>query len=218
MFTSSDEKELSHEDIDRALGALDQEFAKSDLLMSLAPIRFMASGGALAVKYFHVRMTTKDVDCLTDPNVDAAEDYREEIILAIQRVAEDLSLKNDWFNDELKGFVRTEKRMDLFLQAVEQGIVIFQGVNLVVYAARMDWQLERKLRRIAEGTNRRGETKDISDAIALVKHIKGDGPPLTREYLEGLNFNGWEQSMYRGIEKVRKEYVRVYGEAGISEV
>ncbi|KAI0457679.1 hypothetical protein F5B21DRAFT_68109 [Xylaria acuta] len=208
---------FEHADFQEALSALDDEFGKSDLLMSLAPIRFMTSGGTLAVKYFHVRKATKDVDCLTDPNVDAAEDYRDEIILAVQRVAEALGIQDDWFNDELKGFVRTEKRMDLFLQAVDQGIVIFQGANLVVYAACMEWQLERKLRRIAAGTNRRGDVKDISDAIALVKHIKGEGPPLTWQYLEGLNFNGWETSMSRGIEIVRKEYVRVYGEAGIAE-
>ncbi|KAI0465822.1 hypothetical protein F4859DRAFT_347037 [Xylaria cf. heliscus] len=209
--------EVEPADIEEALSALDDEFRKSDLLMSLAPVRFMTSGGTLAVKYFHVRKATKDVDCLTDPNIEAAKDYHNEIIFAVQRVAKALNLKDDWFNDDLKGFVRTEKRMDLFLQAVDQGIVIFQGVNLVVFAARMDWQLERKLRRIAAGTNRRGDVKDISDAIALVKHIKGAGPPLTRQYLEGLNFNGWEPSMSRGIEIVRKEYVRVYGEAGIAE-
>ncbi|KAI1757056.1 hypothetical protein F4782DRAFT_213280 [Xylaria castorea] len=112
-------------------------------------------------------------------------------------------------------FVRVEKRMDLFLQAVEQGIIIFQGTNLVVYVARLDWQLERKLRRIAAGINRRGETNDLADAVALVHHLKGNGPPLTCQYLEGLNFNGWEPSISRGIEKVGKEYIRVYGEAGI---
>ncbi|KAI1757055.1 hypothetical protein F4782DRAFT_481090 [Xylaria castorea] len=71
---------FEYADIQEALSALDKEFGKSDLLMGLAPIRFMTSGGTLAVKYFHVRTTTKDVDCFTDPNVDAAEDYREEIM------------------------------------------------------------------------------------------------------------------------------------------
>ncbi|KAI1177467.1 hypothetical protein F4777DRAFT_542183 [Nemania sp. FL0916] len=210
-------KELGSEDIDRALSALDDEFAKSDLLMSLAPIRFMTSGGTLAVKYFNLRLATKDVDCLTDPNIDAADDYREEIHLAVRRVADALRLENDWFNDELRGFVRVDKRMNLFLRAVEQGIIIYRGNNLVVYAACMDWQLERKLRRIAAGTNTRGEAKDVSDAVALVRYIKGDGPPLTRQYLEGLNFNGWEVSMSRGIERVRREYIRLYGETGIAK-
>ncbi|RWA07872.1 hypothetical protein EKO27_g7235 [Xylaria grammica] len=211
------ERDLNGEDIDYALSALDGEFAKSTLLMSLAPIRFVTSGGTLAVKYFRVRETTKDVDCLTDPNIDAAEDYRKEIISAIKRTAKALDLADNWFNDELKGFIRSEKRMDLFLEAVEQDVVIFQGANLVVYAARMDWQLERKLRRIAAGTNKRREARDISDAVALVKHVRGGGPPLTEEYLESLNFNGWEVSMSLGIDKVRKEYIRTYGETGIAE-
>ncbi|KAI1810423.1 hypothetical protein GGS20DRAFT_186047 [Poronia punctata] len=212
---SAPKKELSSEDIDNALKALDDEFAASEVLMSVAPIRFMTSGGTLAVKYLKVRAATKDVDCLTDPNVDAADMYREEIAEAALRVAKRLRLQKDWFNDELKGFVRKERRMDLFLQSVEQGILIFEGANMVIYAARMDWQLERKLRRIAAGTNQRNATKDVSDAVALVRHIKGDGPPLTRDYLEALNFNGFEQSMRDGIDRVRREYIKVYGEAGI---
>ncbi|KAI0548282.1 hypothetical protein F4679DRAFT_585650 [Xylaria curta] len=121
-------QESSNEDIDRALSALDNESRKSELLMSVAPIQFVASGGALAVKYYHVRATTDDVDCFTDPNVDAAEDYRREIMLAVQHMADILGLEKDWFNDELKAF---NKRMDLLLEAVEQDIVVFQGTNLV---------------------------------------------------------------------------------------
>ncbi|KAI1827434.1 hypothetical protein F4861DRAFT_364464 [Xylaria intraflava] len=211
------EKDLTGEDIDRALSALDGEFAKSELLMSLAPIRFMVTGGTLAVQYFHARTATKDVDCLTDPNIDAAEIYRQEISSAVRNVAQLLGLRQDWFNDEVKIFVQMNKRMDLFLRAIEQGIVIFRGVNLVLYAATMEWQLESKLRRIANGMNRRGEIKDISDAIVLVRHLKGDGPPLSQEYVAGLNFNGWELTTSRGMERVRKEYVRVYGEIGIAE-
>ncbi|KAI1288047.1 hypothetical protein F5Y03DRAFT_389258 [Xylaria venustula] len=186
-------KELSAENIDHALSALDDAFGTSELLTSIAPIRFMTSGGTLAVKYFQVRETTKDVDCLTDPNT-------------------------DWFNDELKGFIQREKRLNLFLEAVEQNIILFQGVNLVVYAARMEWQLERKIRRIDARTNKRGEVKDIADAVALIRCIKGDGPPLSLDYLRSLNFNGWETPVSsRAIEKVRNEYLRVYGEFGIED-
>ncbi|KAI1734498.1 hypothetical protein F4680DRAFT_340727 [Xylaria scruposa] len=212
-----EEKELSKEDIERALSALDNEFGKSKLLMSVAPIRFVASGGALAVKYYRVRTTTNDVDCFIDPNVDAAEDYRQEIMLAVRHVAETFGFKHDWFNDELKAFVEVNKRTDLFLEAVEQDIVVFQGTNLVVYAARLDWQLERKLCRIVSDTRRKRGNRDLTDAVALVHHLKGDGPPLTRQYLEGLNFNGWEQPKSSGIERVRLEYIRVYGEVGIAE-
>ncbi|KAI1438358.1 hypothetical protein GGR50DRAFT_425119 [Xylaria sp. CBS 124048] len=209
--------QLTGEDIDRALTALDEEFGKSELLMSLAPIRFMVSGGMLAVQYFRLRTITEDVDCLTDPNVDTADIYRDEIALAVVRVAEQLGLERSWFNDELKIFIQMDKRLDLFLQSIDQDIVIFQGSNLVVYAAAMEWQLERKLRRIATGTNKREQAKDISDAVALVRHLKGNGPPLSRKYVEGLNYNGWELSMSRGIDRVRDEYASVYGEPGIDK-
>ncbi|KAI0867230.1 hypothetical protein GGS24DRAFT_508167 [Hypoxylon argillaceum] len=211
-------KELSAEEIDYALSALDDAFGTSELLTSIAPIRFMTSGGTLAVKYFRVRETTQDVDCLTDPNVDSAREYQNEIAQKVLEVARALRLETDWFNDELKGFIQREKRLNLFLEAVEQNIVLFQGVNLVVYAARMEWQLERKIRRIDAGTNKRGEFKDIADAVSLIRFIKGGGPPLSLDYLRSLNFNGWETPVsLPAIEKVRNEYLRVYGEFGIEE-
>ncbi|KAJ8130496.1 hypothetical protein O1611_g3135 [Lasiodiplodia mahajangana] len=173
--------ELRSEDIDRALSALNHEFGRSEMLMSLAPIRFMAAGGLVAVKYFDVRETTTDIDCFADPNVDRAEKYRGEIMDAVERVAETLGLDAGWFNDKLKVFIKAEKRLELFLQSVSQGIIIFKGPNLEVYAAPIEWQLECKLCRIQACTATRDIFLDVLDALALIKHKKGDGPPLARE-------------------------------------
>jgi len=200
-----------------ALAALDAEVGESELLMSVAPIRLMCAGGCVAIKYFHVRGATKDVDCMLDPNVDAAEDYRNELLAAIRKVADRCNLTVDWMNDELKLFINRPKRLDLFLQSIEQNIVIYPGSNIVVYAADLEWSLERKLRRI-EVAGKDVRTEDLSDAVAIVRVLKNGGPPLSVEYLSSLNYNGFEFVLGKGIETAKEEYERVYGEVGIAEM
>lgn len=199
-----------------ALEALDAEVGRSELLMSVAPIRLMCSGGCVAVKYFHVRPTTKDVDYMIDPNVDAAPEYRQALLDAVGAVAAAMQLQHDWMKDDLKSFIRSPKRMDLFLASVGQNIVLFSGANVVVYAASMEWALERKIRRVNRGRAVRHE--DLSDAAAIIKHMKGRGPPVSIAYLKGLNYNGFEGPMDLGIELVRREYEKVYGEVGIADI
>ncbi|KAK8038074.1 hypothetical protein PG994_014841 [Apiospora phragmitis] len=207
--------ELTAEDIDVALHALDAMFGESPLLMSVAPIRFMVVGGTMAVKYFQVRSMTKDVDYLTDPNIDSDKMYRAEIRTAVQRVANQLDMEEDWFNDEVKLWIHAPKRLGLFLESVEQNIVIFQGASMTIYAARLDWQLERKLRRITNGKQTAQSNKDISDAVAILSYLKGDGPPLRAADLEAMNFNGFEGSMSKGVKKVKEEYKKRFEEDGI---
>ena len=124
----------------------------------------MCSGGCLAVTFFHVRSATKDVDCLIDPNIDVAEEYRQDLLSLVRDVAKARDLEDDWLNDELKLFIVRPKRLDLFLKSVQQNIVIYGGENIVIYAVSLEWALESKIRRVATGGVRR---KDVSDAVAI---------------------------------------------------
>lgn len=196
---------------------LDNEVGKSELLMSVEPIRLMCAGGCVAVKYFQVRSSTKDVDYLLDPNIDAAEDYRNALLGAIRNVANKCGLLFDWMNDELKLFISRPKRLNLFLQSIEQNIVIYHGTNIIVYAADLEWSLERKLRRI-EVAGRNARPEDLSDAVAIVRGLKNSGPPLSVDYLSSLNYNGFEPVLGKGIEMAKEEYERVHGEVGIAKM
>lgn len=173
--------------LDLAFGALDAEVGKSELLTSLAPVRLTCAGGCVAVKYFQLRSATKDVDCLLDPNIDAVEDYRNDFLDAVRKAADKCGLMGDWMNDEVKLFISRPKRLDLFLQSVEQHIVIYDGTNIVVYVANLEWMLERKLRRV-EGAGRNAREQDLSDAVAMVRALKNGGPPLGVDYLSRLNY------------------------------
>lgn len=95
--------------------------------MGIAPIRFIAAGGMLSVAFFENRSTTKDIDYILDPNVDAVEEYRDEVLRMIRIVGETLAFDQDWMNDEFRIFARRANRLNLFLQSVEQGLVAWQG-------------------------------------------------------------------------------------------
>lgn len=188
--------------------------------MSVAPLRFIAYGGLLAVTVFGNRESTKDVDVLLEPNVYEAEEYRHELEELVQGIAAEANYKPDWFNDELKLFIGRDKRQQLFFDSFDQHIIAFQGTNMVIYAGSLDFGLERKLRRLEE---RRGElrgTKDASDSVAIVHQLNaGSAHPLSMEYVQGLDRNGFGIPVgQRAIEAVSQEYIRTYRVQGLVEL
>lgn len=199
------------------LRALDAAIESSELLMSVAPLRFMTVGGMLAVSLFENRPTTKDIDFLLDPNVDAVAEYRTEVRRVINEVGEMHGFNDDWMNDELKIFIRQSNRLNMFLQSVQQGMVVHEGRNLVVYAGRLDFALERKLRRL-NGDNIRPRDLDLSDAVALVHTLKDPDHPLSWQYCQSLDDNELGMGVGNlGIKVVADEYERVHGKQGIVE-
>jgi hypothetical protein len=188
---------------------------ESELLMSVAPIRLMSVGGFVSVKLLQNRNSTIDVDCLIDPNVEAAPEYTSAFWGAVRRVASSYNLEKDWLNDELRNFIKRSKRQDLFLESVEQGIVLYEGMNITIFAGSLEWALERKIRRIANAE--RPRPKDVEDAVAVTNFIISyNGHPLSAEYLRRLNRNEFDEGpMGRGIRTIAQRYVQVYGEAGI---
>lgn len=198
---------------------LDEGIGNSDLLGAVAPIRFITVGGMLAVSVFGNRPATKDIDFLLDPNVDAVKEYREEVMRVIRDVAIAGNFNEDWMNDDFQIFVGRAKRPSLFMQSVEQGVMAYQGRNLLVYASRLDFALERKLRRISDPGDRARDL-DLSDAITLVHWLKGvGGHPLSIEYVRGLDENQIGMPIRReGIDRAEREYIKVYGLQGIVEM
>lgn len=119
----------------------------------------------------------------------------------------------------LETFVHRPKRMDLFLESVEQGILIYSGRNLIIFAGRLDWALERKVRRIGHAAQRAAEGKDVDlpDAAALVKSIIGTtGKPLTFAYVRGLNYNGFDvPPKEETLARLANFYLKTYGSVGL---
>ncbi|KAI1764695.1 hypothetical protein GGR53DRAFT_302605 [Hypoxylon sp. FL1150] len=210
-------RNLTSEDMDRALGLLDEAIADSDLLMSVAPLRFLSLGGMLAVKVFQNRESTRDIDVLIDPNVDAVSEYRQEIFRVFSVVAERGRYEEDWCNDELRLFIGRERRLDLFFESINQGLVVYEGQNLIIWAGVLEFALERKLRRLNDET-RRIRATDISDSIALVHSMRGEHP-LSIQYIRSLDRNRMGLLVAdRSIAEVADGYIKKYRQQGIVEM
>jgi hypothetical protein len=200
---------------------LDSEIGNSELLMSVAPLRLVTTGDVLAIRICHTRDACYDFTCMLDPDVSAAKDYLGEFCAAVARTNDKGGLPPDWLSQELEKIIRRRRRMDFFLQSVEQDIIVYGGLNLMVYAPLLSCALERKMRRIAL-TPQQGWAKamNISDAAGIVRLMrKPEDPPLSFQYIRDLNFNGFEPpSTDEAILKVAYRYREIYGEVGLAEM
>ncbi|PQK11899.1 hypothetical protein BB8028_0003g05190 [Beauveria bassiana] len=213
---------LTSEEMRQGLDALDEEIGKSELLMSVAPIRLITVGGSLAVLLCGNRTSSTDIDCILDPQVAEDSDYAEEWSKVVATAADAVHLEDDWLNDQLGIFVRRDKRKMLFLESVQQDIAIYEGKNVVIYAGRLDWALERKIRRVAYATERRQvKNVDTTDAAAIIKLMvsRDDyATPLSFEFIRGLNYNGFDVAPTDdAIREVARYYKETYGDDGIIE-
>lgn len=199
---------------------MDVEFGKSDLLTAIAPIRLISIGGFLAVKLFKNRDSTVDIDVLIDPNVDAVPEYRDEVWRSIRRVSKTHGFVHDWVNDQLRIFLRNDLRENLFLESIRQNVLIYAGKNLEIYAGRLDFALERKLRRVAQRSGNRNLEFDLSDALAIIDYLVSEkGHPLAVNYCMGLDENGFGLGVERSdVEMVAARYLAKYGAQGIVDM
>lgn len=116
-------------------------------------------------------------------------------------------------NDGLKIWASPTTCEAIFSKAYEQNIILFDGQSLKVWAAPLEWALERKLRRIAY--SKRGDKNvDMEDTLALFKHFrKANGGPLDMEYFRKLNMNGFDlMPEPHHMEKVATNYRDMYNE------
>lgn len=203
-----------------ALTLLDEELGRSELISAVAPLRLISVGGFLAVKFFHNRETTTDIDVLIDPNVDADRDYRATVLEAINAVSKAHGFAEDWLNDQLRIFIKDDLRMLLFLESIQQNVLLYAGENLQIYAGHLDFALERKLRRIAQRQGNRNIDDDTSDALAIVHHmVSSNGHPLSREECVGLDENGFGLLIDEAaVDLVAERYLDKYGVQGIVRI
>lgn len=161
-----------------------------------------------------------DIDVLVDPNIDAVDEYREEVWGKIRQISKDHGFMRDWVNDELQIFIRKDTRMNLFLESIEQNVLIYRGENLEIYAGRLDFALERKLRRVQQKLGNRDLESDLSDTMAIIHYLVSEsGHPLRMEYCMGLDQNGFGLGISRaGMDMVAVRYLAKYGEQGVVDM
>ncbi|KAK2595120.1 hypothetical protein QQS21_007146 [Conoideocrella luteorostrata] len=219
---SHERQPLTYEGMGKALALLDVKIASNDLLMSVAPIRLITVGGCLAVRLCHSREASYDIDCLLDPHVTAVQDYSAEFEQVVREVAREGGFYRDWLNQQVSIFVSRGRRTSLFFESVQQDIAVYRGRNLVVYAGRLDWALEGKVRRVSHSRSHRGcKDVDLPDAAALIHLMRkeGDKLPISFQYVRDLNFNGFDVGpKEEALKEIAKYYFEEYGEVGLAEM
>ncbi|ELR02398.1 hypothetical protein VC83_02547 [Pseudogymnoascus destructans] len=211
-------QQLSAQNFRQGLELLDVEFEKSELLSALAPVRIMSTGGFLAIAYFKNRESTVDLDYCLDPELFDNEDVKEDIRIAAEAVARQLAFPSSWFNDEMTIFASRSIRPKLFQDSLDQGVVIWQGNRLIVYAVEFEFALERKIRRLSYAST--GRSSDISDAVAILHFLVGQNGdrPLDRDHIRQLNRNGFDVLLDEGtLDVVEHIYWQTYNKSVFDE-
>ncbi|QSS63728.1 hypothetical protein I7I51_00787 [Histoplasma capsulatum] len=122
----------------------------------------------------------------------------------------DYLLAPEWAADpDIKNSLR-----DAIIKAEKQDIVLFLGRHIRVLAAPIEWAVERKIRRLFEGTRDRKAVFDLSDCLAMLKWLRdrNDGP-LDRERIRGLDVNCFGVGPDKAtMDTIATAYCEKYGE------
>lgn len=181
-------------------------------------------GGFVSVCLFGNRASTKDIDVLLPPNVRDSRVHREELTRLVNGVAGELYYMRDWINDDLRYFVPIDQRQRLLEDSIEQGTVVFEVYNLVIWAGLWEFGLESKLYRLHSNTGRSAVAQakyknDLSDAVDLVHRLRGGSVhPLDKSWVKGLARFGPNPSFENEVGKVSQAYISRYGTLGIAEM
>ncbi|KAJ5325760.1 uncharacterized protein N7506_008862 [Penicillium brevicompactum] len=205
---------LEAEDFAKGLAELDKEMSQNPWIVAFAPIELITAGGFLAVSYLKNRESTGDIDFLFDSEFSGDRDIHKAFRECALAVAKRLGYNRKWINTSMSIFVTAKTRQELFNQADQQNIVLYEGESLKIRAAPIEWALERKLRRIHAADRDRKAEFDLSDAVAMLKYMReqNDGP-LEEEAIRTMNMNGFDVIPdHRTMKRVADEYRRTYGE------
>lgn len=99
-------------------------------------------------------------------------------------------------------------------------MLIYAGKNLQIYAGRLDFTLERKLRRVVQKSGNRNLEFDLSDALAIIDYLVSEkGHPVRVGYCMSLDENGFEFTVERAdVDMVAARYLDKYGGQGIVDM
>ena len=137
---------LTRKDILEALDCLTDEIVPRKPRTEI----LMVGGGALVLLY-NIRSSTKDLDVLI-----ISTEQKAEVLRAAKRVAEALSLPEDWLNEAAKGWIHH----------VASGKVVYKSSSLIVRASTPEQLLAMKLMALRDD-------QDIKDAKFLLPIVKG---------------------------------------------
>lgn len=145
------------------------------------------------------RTTTQDLDYFIDPTAYGSMygEIQVELRHLIHQVAKDLDFVQDWANDQVSLFLSLLRDpKDLFERSIEQGVLLYNGANLQIYAVLWLWVLVRKMKRLQMEDQLPREV-DWSDCIFIARRIMDTtGRPLRKQELAEFDHTDREPPVY----------------------
>jgi hypothetical protein len=189
------------------------EVGRSKNLKKAGPIKLIAVGGFVAVTHFANRKSTHDLDYFLDPTLPNLFKLTAKLKKAINSVSNKASYSTKWANDSVGVYAAGDRRVKLFNDSIAQGIVIYSGKYLQVYAGQWEWILERKLKRIS----RAEREEDVQDCVTILKALTDKaGGPLSRDMIKGWNTNIFDPITDFAFARVGTRYHVEFGVEGFS--
>jgi hypothetical protein len=139
---------LSREQIMAALRRLDELLREKGVIGELCIF-----GGAAMVLAFDARESTRDVDAIFVP--------KTEMLESALRVGEEMTLRPDWLNDGVKGFVSNQG------EVTAAGMPVFANLRIMRPTAEYLLAMKCLASRLAEYDH----PGDRGDVIVLIKHL-----------------------------------------------
>lgn len=161
------------------------------------------------------RTTTQDLDYFIDPVAYGSlyGQVQSELRRLILQVAKEMRFVEDWANDQVAlflGLLRDPK--DLFDRSVQQGLLLYNGVNLLIYGVLWLWTLVRKMKRLQMDSQLPREV-DWSDCVFILHRIISGtgGELLKRRQLTEFDHTDREPPVYmETIDSVNQRFQLTY--------
>lgn len=125
----------------------------------------------------------------------------------------------DWANDQVMLFLSLLRDpKDLFDRSIQQGVVLYNGINLQIYAVLWLWVLVRKMKRLQmEGLPPR--EVDWSDCVFITHQIIQDtGGPVRKTSLQEFDHTDREPPIFaETVHLVNQRVQQMYGVDGFAD-
>ncbi|EFE37768.1 hypothetical protein TRV_07567 [Trichophyton verrucosum HKI 0517] len=205
---------LTIEEMQKGLVELDRAMGENEMIYAFSPITVISPGGFLAVSYLKSRETTEDIDIIIDPQWTGDKDIIPALRELFSSVGKKLGLNRKWLNDDVSLFLTQKAREQIFNAAGNQNIILYEGPNLRVLGAPLEWGLESKLRRINSKPDHPKVPTDIQDILIILKLlIERNNGPLNRRQVRERNTNGFDiLPSEETLDLVANAYQNKYGE------
>lgn len=136
-------------------------------------ITLIVAGGFVSVTYIHNRDTTRNIDYFALEQNGQDNNYR--LLDAIKEVAEMKGWSREWMSWYMAiAAPGEEERTRWVEESIAQGTILYQSQMLIIYAAKWEWAISSKLKRLGSinpalpGAAEK-RANDILDLLAMLK-------------------------------------------------